>query len=161
MNEYDLQMMRLALQEAKKAAAAGETPVGAVLCWEGEQEPVAKAGNLRETKKNALYHAELLTIHEACTRLGGWRLWKGTLYVTLEPCPMCAGAILNARLKRVVFGAYDRKGGAMGSVFSLFDHPWNHKPQIEGGVLAEESEALLKQFFSELRSKRKTSFWDK
>ncbi len=161
MNEYDLQMMRLALREAEKAAAAGETPVGAVLCWEGREEPVATAGNLRETKKNALYHAELLAIHKACARLGGWRLWKGTLYVTLEPCPMCAGAILNARLKRVVFGAYDQKGGAMGSVFSLFDYPFNHKPQIEGGVMAKESEALLKQFFYELREKRKAPFSEK
>lgn len=149
----DLALMRLALAEAEKAAALGEVPVGAVVAKDGEV--VAAAHNTRETEKNATHHAELLAIDAACNRLGGWRLWQCELFVTLEPCPMCAGAIVNSRLKRVVYGAKDAKAGCCGSVTDLFALPFNHRPVIEQGLLAEESQALLARFFEELRRKRR------
>ncbi len=149
----DLALMRLALAEAEKAAALGEVPVGAVVAKDGEV--VAAAHNTRETEKNATHHAELLAIDAACKRLGGWRLWQCELFVTLEPCPMCAGAIVNSRLKRVVYGAKDAKAGCCGSVTDLFALPFNHRPVIEQGLLAEESQALLARFFEELRRKRR------
>ncbi|HIT08556.1 MAG TPA: nucleoside deaminase [Candidatus Merdivicinus faecavium] len=146
----DEEYMRLALAQARLAAAQQETPIGAVLVWEGEV--VAAAYNRRELDKRAIAHAEILAIDEACRKLGGWRLHKATLYVTLEPCPMCAGAIINARVKRVVYGAPDRKAGCCGSVTDLFREPFNHHPEVTGGVLAEESAALLTSFFKRLRS---------
>ena len=145
----DEEYMRLALAQARLAAAQQETPIGAVLVWEGEV--VAAAYNRRELDKLATAHAEILAIEEACRRLGGWRLHKAALYVTLEPCPMCAGAIINARVKRVVYGAPDRKAGCCGSVTDLFREPFNHHPEVTGGVLAEESAALLTSFFKRLR----------
>ena len=145
----DEEYMRIALAQARLAAAQQETPIGAVLVWEGEV--VAAAYNRRELDKLATAHAEILAIEEACRRLGGWRLHKATLYVTLEPCPMCAGAIINARVKRVVYGAPDRKAGCCGSVTDLFREPFNHHPEVTGGVLAEESAALLTSFFKRLR----------
>ena len=132
--------MELALEQARLAANLNETPIGAVLVWEGEV--VASAFTA---------HAEILAINEACRKLGGWRLHKATLYVTLEPCPMCAGAIINARIKRVVYGASDRKAGCCGSILDLFREPFNHHPEVTGGVLAEESAALLSSFFKKLR----------
>ena len=141
--------MSLALDQARLAASLGETPIGAVLVWEGQV--VASAYNRRELDRLATAHAELLAINEACRMLGGWRLHKATLYVTLEPCPMCAGAIINARIKRVVYGASDRKAGCCGSVLDLFREPFNHHPEVTGGVLAEESAALLSHFFKQLR----------
>ena len=146
----DEEYMRLALAQARLAAAQQETPIGAVLVWEGEV--VAAAYNRRELDKRAIAHAEILAIDEACRKLGGWRLHKATLYFTLEPCPMCAGAIINARVKRVVYGAPDRKAGCCGSVTDLFREPFNHHPEVTGGVLAEESAALLTSFFKRLRS---------
>ena len=146
----DEEYMRLALAQARLAAAQQETPIGAVLVWEGEV--VAAAYNRRELDKRAIAHAEILAIDEACRKLGGWRLHKATLYVTLEPCPMCAGAIINARVKRVVYGARDPKAGCCGSVTDLFREPFNHHPEVTGGVLAEESAALLTSFFKRLRS---------
>lgn len=146
----DEEYMRLALAQARLAAAQQETPIGAVLVWEGEV--VAAAYNRRELDKRAIAHAEILAIDEACRKLGGWRLHKATLYVTLEPCPMCAGAIINARVKRVVYGAPDRKAGCCGSVTDLFREPFNHHPEVTGGVLAEESAALLTSFFKRLRN---------
>ena len=146
----DEEYMRLALAQARLAAAQQETPIGAVLVWEGEV--VAAAYNRRELDKRAIAHAEILAIDEACRKLGGWRLHKATLYVTLEPCPMCAGAIINARVKRVVYGAADPKAGCCGSVTDLFREPFNHHPEVTGGVLAEESAALLTSFFKRLRS---------
>ena len=146
----DEEYMRPALAQARLAAAQQETPIGAVLVWEGEV--VAAAYNRRELDKRAIAHAEILAIDEACRKLGGWRLHKATLYVTLEPCPMCAGAIINARVKRVVYGAPDRKAGCCGSVTDLFREPFNHHPEVTGGVLAEESAALLTSFFKRLRS---------
>ena len=141
--------MELALEQARLAASLNETPIGAVLVWEGEV--VASAFNRRELDRIATAHAEILAINEACRKLGGWRLHKATLYVTLEPCPMCAGAIINARIKRVVYGASDRKAGCCGSILDLFREPFNHHPEVTGGVLAEESAALLSSFFRKLR----------
>ena len=149
----DEELMRLALAQAEKAAALGEVPVGAVVARGGQV--VAAAHNTRETQKNATHHAELLAIDAACRALGGWRLWQCELFVTLEPCPMCAGAIINSRLKRVVYGAKDEKAGCCGSVTNLFSLPFNHAPQVEGGLLEQESAALLAQFFERLRAQRR------
>ena len=148
----DQEYMGLALQEAEKAAQLGEVPIGAVIVRDGEV--IARAHNLRETGKNALGHAELLAIDQACKALGGWRLTRCTLYVTLEPCTMCAGAIVNARLPRVVFGARDPRAGACGSVCSLFDMPLGHRPALTQGVREEECRAILSQFFQQLRKKK-------
>lgn len=141
--------MREALALAKEAAAEGEVPVGCVIV-RGE-EIVGRGRNRRETGKNALAHAEIEAINDACKNLGGWRLWDCTLYVTLEPCAMCAGAILNARIKRVVYGASDKKFGAVRSVCSLFSMDFNHHPEVESSVLEEESAQLLQAFFQNLR----------
>ena len=143
--------MQKALEQAQMAAALGEVPVGAVVVCDGEI--VAAAHNIRETGKTAVGHAELLAIGEACARLGGWRLHKCDLYVTLEPCPMCAGAIINARIRHLYFGAYDPKMGCCGSVTDLFALPFNHRPDCTGGVLEAESAALLRAFFRKLREK--------
>ena len=148
----DYELMGAALAEAEKAAALGEVPVGAVVAKDGA--PVARAHNTRETQKNATHHAELLAIDAACKALGGWRLWQCELFVTLEPCPMCSGAIINSRVKRVVYGATDPKAGCCGSVTDLFALPFNHRPAVEGGLLAEEARAQLRQFFAALRQKR-------
>jgi tRNA(adenine34) deaminase len=141
--------MEEALRLAREAAADGEAPVGAVVV-KGESI-VARGKNRRETEKNALCHAELEAIGKACEALGGWRLWECELFVTLEPCPMCAGAAINARIRRVVFGARDRKAGACGSVVNLFELPFNHKPALAGGVRETECSALLSEFFQNLR----------
>ena len=147
----DEELMRAALAEAKLAAALGEVPVGAVVAKDGEI--IARAHNLRESGKNATYHAELLAIDAACKALGGWRLWECELFVTLEPCPMCAGAIVNSRIRRVVYGAADAKAGCCGSVTDLFALPFNHHPVVEKGLRAEEAGELLQVFFKELRAK--------
>ncbi len=145
----DCEYMRYALAEARKAADAGEVPVGAVMVK--ENKIIASSRNLRETEHDATAHAELLCIKEACAALGSWRLSDCTLYVSLEPCPMCAGAIINARIKRVVFGAYDSRAGSFGSLINLAFYPYNHRPEICGGVLAQESEELMRLFFRNLR----------
>lgn len=150
----DHELMGAALAEAEKAAALGEVPVGAVVARRGEI--VAAAHNTRETERNAVHHAELLAIDRACKALGGWRLWECELFVTLEPCPMCAGAILNSRIRRVVYGAADPKAGCCGSVTDLFALPFNHHPTVEGGLRAEEASALLAEFFARLRAQRGT-----
>lgn len=149
----DEELMRLALRQGQIAASLGEVPVGAVVAKDGI--PIAVAYNTRETGKNATHHAELLAIDAACKALGGWRLWQCELFVTLEPCPMCTGAIINSRIKRVVYGARDEKAGCCGSVIDLFDLPFNHRPVVEGGLLAQEASAQLKSFFASLREKRK------
>lgn len=146
--------MEAALVLARQAAAEGEAPVGAVVVGK-DGEIVGRGGNRREIGRNALCHAEIIAIDEACRALGGWRLTGCTLYVTLEPCPMCAGAIINSRIERVVFGAHDPKAGSAGSVANLFGLGYNHRPQVTAGVMREESERLLKEFFAELRRKRK------
>lgn len=145
--------MKYALEQAKIAASLGEVPVGAVVVY--KNQIISRAYNLRERKKNALYHAELLAIDAACQTLGGWRLPECELFVTLEPCPMCAGAIVNSRIKRVVYGASDAKAGACGSVLDLFCLPLNHRPEVLGGVLQPEASELLNLFFQQLREKRK------
>ncbi len=152
--EKDQEFMRQALFLAQEAAAAGEVPVGCVIV-RGD-EIVGRGRNRREKGKNALYHAEIEAINDACGKLGGWRLWDCTLYVTLEPCPMCAGAIVNARIPRVVYGASDDKCGACGSVCDLFSMEFNHHPTVETGVLEEESTALLTEFFRALRVQLRT-----
>ena len=145
----DRDFMLAALELAKEAAADGEVPVGCVITRHGEI--VGRGRNRREKGKNALCHAELEAINDACTRLGGWRLWECDLYVTLEPCPMCAGAIVNARIPRVVYGASDAKCGACGSVCDLFSMDFNHHPTVEKGVREEEAAQLLTEFFQNLR----------
>ena len=145
----DEQFMQAALALAKEAAAEGEVPVGCVIVRKGEI--VGRGRNRRETAKTALGHAEIEAIADACKNLGGWRLWECTLYVTLEPCPMCAGAIINARIPRVVFGGEDKKGGACGSVCDLFSMEFNHHPKVEYGILEEDCAALLTEFFQNLR----------
>ena len=145
----DEEIMKKAIELAKISGDEGEVPVGAVVTKNGEI--VATGRNRREIGKNALYHAELEAIDNACKALGGWRLWQCELFVTLEPCPMCAGAIINSRIKRVVFGAYDPKAGSCGSINNLFDFPYNHSPKIEGGFMQDECALLLKRFFSDLR----------
>lgn len=145
--------MRLAIEQAKLAANIGEVPVGAVVTK--GNEVIASAYNRRETDKNALSHAELEAISMTCKKLGGWRLWQCELYVTLEPCPMCTGAIINSRIPKVFFGAYDKKAGSCGSVVSLFDYPYNHKPTVSGGILEDECSEMLSNFFKQLRLKQK------
>lgn len=148
----DTEAMHEALALAREAADEGEVPVGCIVT-DGERI-VGRGRNRRETGKSALAHAELEAIAEACRTLGGWRLWRCTLYVTLEPCPMCAGAIINARIPRVVFGAPDPKAGSCGSVTDLFALPFNHHPVVERGLRAEEAQALLQAFFLRLREQR-------
>ena len=145
----DQQFMAEALKLAKEAFDAGEVPVGCVIVKDGQI--VGRGRNRREGDKSALAHAEIEAIAEACRNLGGWRLWECTLYVTLEPCPMCAGAIVNARIPRVVYGASDRKCGAVRSVCSMFSMEFNHHPTVEYGILEAECAALLTEFFQKLR----------
>ena len=145
----DRYFMEQALILAREAASEGEVPVGCVIVRKGEI--VGRGRTRREKDKTALAHAEIEAIGDACRNLGGWRLWECTLYVTLEPCPMCAGAILSARIPRVVYGASDSKFGAVRSVCSLFDMRFNHHPAVEAGVLEEEAAALMSEFFQKLR----------
>ncbi|MGI5919345.1 MAG: tRNA adenosine(34) deaminase TadA [Christensenellales bacterium] len=145
--------MAEAIALAKKAAKKDEVPVGAVIVRDGRI--IARAYNRRETRKNPLAHAEILAIEQAARRLGGWRLSGCTLYVTLEPCPMCAGAIINARIDEVVFGAYDPKAGAFGSLYNLAEGRLNHTPCVTGGVLADEAAGLLKTYFQGKRAASK------
>lgn len=143
--------MDQAIELAKEAAKEGEVPVGAVVVIDGRI--VGRGRNRRETGKNALAHAEIEAINEACKTLGGWRLWQCDMYVTLEPCPMCTGAIINSRIKRLVYGASDSKAGSCGSVVNLFSLPYNHKPEVVSGLKQEECAALLSDFFKKLRKK--------
>lgn len=144
--------MELAIEQAKLSAGELEVPVGAVIVRNGEVVSVGR--NRRENGKNALAHAELEAIGLACRKLGGWRLWECEMFVTLEPCPMCTGAIINSRIRRLVFGASDKKAGSCGSVINLFDLPYNHKPEVVSGFMEDECAALLTGFFAELRRMR-------
>ncbi|WMJ82780.1 nucleoside deaminase [Oscillospiraceae bacterium LTW-04] len=148
---FDLQMMSLAIDEAKKAGRIGEVPIGAVIAQNGHV--IATGHNMRETGRHALAHAEIIALDAACKSLGGWRLPDCTLYVTLEPCPMCAGAIINARIVRVVFGAYDSKAGSFGSLVDLSKIAYNHAPQLCGGMMETECATLLRDFFRNLRQR--------
>lgn len=152
--------MREAIKQAKKAASIGETPVGAVIVQDGKI--IARGYNKRETKKNALMHAEIITIDKACKKLGGWRLPRCDMYITLEPCPMCSGAIINSRIDNVYFGAYDKKSGCAGSTVNLFENGmFNHSVNIVGGIMENECAQILSSFFRELRKlKRKNKRTD-
>ncbi len=152
MSKTDSYFMEKALKLAEKAMKKGEVPVGAVVVCDGKI--VGKGYNLRESKNSSIAHAEIVAIKKACKRLGRWRLSDCDLFVTLEPCPMCGGAIINSRLNRVVFGAYDPKAGVCGSVTNLFELPFNHKPQMVGGVLELKCSEILSNFFKELRRKK-------
>lgn len=147
--------MKAALRLARKAAEEGEVPVGAVVVCDGQI--VGRGRNRREGKKNALHHAEIEAIGKACKKLGGWRLHKCDLYVTLEPCPMCAGAIINARIKTVYYGAPDPKAGSCGTLVNLFALPYNHKPAVVAGVLEDECADVLRAFFRALRERRRAA----
>jgi len=151
MNEY----MKRALELAKEAFEDGEVPVGAVVVKNSTGEIIGEGRNFRENAKNALAHAEIIAIDAACRKLGGWRLPDCSIYVTLEPCPMCCGAIINSRLDRVYFGAYDYKSGSAESVQRMFDLPYNYRPEVYGGIMEEECARLLSDFFARLREKRR------
>lgn len=152
--EKDRYFMQQALIEAQKADAKGEVPIGAILVH--NEEIIARAHNLRETTQNAVTHAELLAIQQACEKIGSWRLEDTTLYVTLEPCPMCAGAILQSRVPRVVYGARDIKAGCVDSLYRLLnDERFNHECEVVEGVLAEECGQILTDFFRTLRARKK------
>ena len=146
--------MQKALELAKISAAEGEVPVGAIMVK--GVEIVGTGRNRREYGKNALYHAEIEAIDNACKTLGGWRLWECDMYVTLEPCPMCAGAIINSRIKTVYYGASDLKAGSFGSVVDFNSLPYNHKPEIVSGVMQDEARKMLSDFFKGLREKKKS-----
>ena len=148
----DRYYMEQALALAAEAAAEGEVPVGCVIVCHGKV--VGRGRNRRETGKTALAHAEVEAIGQACQALGGWRLWQWSLYVTLEPCPMCAGAIINARIDEVIYGAEDPKAGSCHSLVDLFSLPYNHKPLARCGVMEKECRELLKNFFRTLRTRK-------
>jgi tRNA(adenine34) deaminase len=146
----DEYFMRLALREAERALEHGDVPIGCVVIHEGEV--IGSAPNERELRGDPTAHAEILALREASDRLGGWRLLDTVLYVTLEPCAMCAGAVILARVPRVIYGATDPKAGAAGSVLDVLDEPrLNHRPEVAGGLLAEDSTALLREFFASRR----------
>ena len=147
---FDEEMMLLAIEEAKKAEALGEVPVGAVIIDENG-EIIGRGYNTRETQKRPTGHAELIAIEEAAKVKNSWRLSDCTLYVTLEPCPMCAGAIMSARLKRVVYGAFDENGGALSSVTALYEHNFGYKPLVRSRILEKECALLLTDFFKNIR----------
>ncbi len=144
--------MKRSIELARISAEEGEVPVGAVVVRNGKI--VGEGRNRREIEKNALYHAELEAIDNACKNLGGWRLWECELYVTLEPCPMCAGAIVNSRIKTVYFGASDYKTGCFGSVVDFNSLPFNHKPKVVKNVMYDECTNLLTDFFKNLRKQK-------
>lgn len=146
--------MEKALELAREAANEGEVPVGAVIVKKSSGEIVGTGRNRRELGKNALAHAELEAINEACSRLGGWRLPDCAIYVTLEPCPMCCGAIINARIDDVYFGAFDKKSGSVESVQRMFELPYNHKPKVCGGIRQDDCAGVLSAFFKKLRKQK-------
>lgn len=146
--------MKRALELASQAAEIGEVPVGAVVVNKRTGEIIGEGYNRRETDKSPLAHAEIIAIDEASKNLGGWRLIGCDMYVTLEPCAMCAGAIINSRIEKVYFGAFDPRFGAVGSTVNLFDGSFNHRPEVESGILSEECSEIIKDFFKRLRDKK-------
>lgn len=154
MSEFDERFMREAIKQAEKAWEIGETPIGAVIVY--DNNIIARGYNKRETKRNSLCHAEISAIDKACRKRGGWRLFGCDLYVTLEPCPMCSGAIIQSRIDNVYFGAYDKKSGCAGSVINLFsENTFNHNVNVCGGILEEDCSSMLSDFFKKLREKKK------
>ena len=151
--DIDQKFMKLALKEAQKARDIDEVPIGAVAVLDGKV--IARGHNTREKTGNAVNHAEIVVIQKACKKVGNWRLDGVTLYVTIEPCPMCMGAMLNARLKRLVFGAFDKKGGACGSLYDINDGKYNHMVEIKSGVLETECGHIIRTYFEEKRRKNK------
>lgn len=151
----DFDYMRRAIELAQIAASCGEVPVGAVVVRDSDGAILGTGYNRRELDARPTAHAELIAIEAAAKERGSWRLHGCTLYVTLEPCPMCAGAIINARISRVVFGAYDEKAGSIASVQSMFSLPYNHKPAVTGGLLEDDCRELLQDFFTALRDRRR------
>lgn len=147
--------MERALELAEHAASLGEVPVGAVIVHKPTGNIIGEGWNTREYGKSPLAHAELMAIENASKRLGGWRIVDSEMFVTLEPCPMCAGAIIQAKIDRVVFGAYDVKSGSVCSVQRMFDFAYNHKPEVLSGFMEEECSAVLKEFFRSLRRRKK------
>lgn len=147
--------MKRAIELAELAASNGEVPVGAVVVKKTTGEIVGEGRNMRESSKNALAHAEIIAIDMACRTLGGWRLPDCTIYITLEPCPMCCGAIINARIDEVIFGAYDVKSGSAVSVQKIFELPYNYRPEVVGGVMEKDCADVLSLFFRQLREKKK------
>ena len=141
--------MREALKEAEKCIDTDDVPIGCVIVKNGEI--IARGHNTREAFHTALGHAEINAIENACKSIGSWRLENCAIYVTLEPCPMCAGAIINSRIGEVYFGAYDKKGGAVGGIINLFEENFNHKPKVQGGILKDECALILQNFFAKLR----------
>lgn len=150
----DKYFMLRALKEAEKSELEGEVPVGAVIVY--ENRIVSRGRNKRETSKNAILHAEIEAISKACKKLGRWRLTGCTLYVTLEPCAMCSGAIINSRISRVVYATEDHKSGSCGSVINLFDLPYNHSPEVVSGIMKNECSEILSSFFENLRKNKKS-----
>lgn len=151
--EEDRRWMAEAIEEARKAEAIGEVPIGAVIVRNGEV--IGRGYNLRETGHDATAHAEMIAIREASQRIEAWRLLDCTLYVTLEPCPMCAGAIVQSRVKRVVYGTHDPKAGCAGTLMNLLQEPrFNHETELTSGIMQEECATLLTAFFRRLRNKR-------
>lgn len=151
--DMNIKFMSLALEQARLAYEKNEVPIGAVIVRNGEV--ISTGFNKRHTEKNAILHAETEAISNACKKLGGWHLWNCDLYVTVEPCPMCAGAIINSRIRNVYIGTRNSKFGACGSVINLFDYPFNHKPNIVTGIMEEECKKIMSDFFLEVRLKKK------
>ena len=150
MNELDERWMREALKEAQKAFDIGEVPVGCVIVK--DDKIIARGYNQRETTKHVFNHAEMMAMDQACQLLNSWRLDECTLYVTIEPCVMCAGTMIQARLKRLVYGAFEPKSGAHTSIVNLFDYDYNHHVEVESGVLNLEASSIMKTFFRKLRA---------
>lgn len=151
----DIFYMKEALKEARKAFDIGEVPVGAIIVRKSDGKIVGRGYNRRETDKDPLAHAEITAISDASERLGGWRLIDCEIYVTLEPCPMCCGAIINSRVERVIYGANDLKSGSVSSVQKMFEMPYNHKPEVLNGIMEKECAEILSDFFKQLRKRKK------
>ena len=147
--------MQIALELARQSYEINEVPVGAIVVKKSTGKIIGKGYNRREIDKNPLAHAEIAAIKQAAETLGGWRLLDCDIYVTLEPCPMCCGAIINSRIERVIFGAFDSKSGSVESIINMFDLPFNHKPKIVSGIMQKECSEILSDFFTELRKRLK------
>lgn len=155
MEKNDEYYMKLAIKEALKADKIDEVPIGCVIVLNGEI--IGRGYNKREKLENSLAHAEIVAINKACKKINSWRLEDATMYITLEPCAMCSGAIIQSRIKKVIYGAYDYRFGAHKSIINLFDVKFNHNVDIKGGLLEEECSSLIKNFFKRLRVEKKNN----